>query len=50
MGAVLSAIAIWFATLPRDPIDRCLDHGGCWDDTDDICRLEEPDAQALCDR
>lgn len=30
--------------------DRCLDSGGCWDKVDNVCRKDEPDAQALCDR
>jgi len=30
-------------------IDSCLDRGGCWDYRYNICRKEEPDAQALCD-
>jgi hypothetical protein len=31
-------------------IDECLDHGGCWDYAENICRKDEPDAQQLCDR
>lgn len=38
----------------RDPMyfqkDGCMDHGGCWDAADQICRRDEPNAQALCDR
>lgn len=30
--------------------DACLDQGGCWDDFAGLCRVSEPNAQALCDR
>jgi hypothetical protein len=30
--------------------DSCLDHGGCWDEMDNVCRDKEPNAQQLCDR
>ena len=33
-----------------DPIDACLDHGGCWDYVDKVCRKDENNAQALCNR
>jgi hypothetical protein len=33
-----------------DPVDFCLDGGGCWDRTDGLCRKDEVNAQELCDR
>ena len=35
--------------LLTDPIDSCLDLGGCWDYARRICRHSEPNAQDLCD-
>lgn len=29
-------------------IDACFDNGGCWDHRGKICRIEEPNAQELC--
>jgi|GEM_PF-2145422 len=31
-------------------VDSCLDSGGCWDYQANVCRKDEPNAQALCDR
>lgn len=31
-------------------VDSCLDHGGCWDYQDKMCRKDETNAQELCDR
>lgn len=31
-------------------VDYCLDAGGCWDSVDDVCRMEEVNAQELCER
>jgi hypothetical protein len=31
-------------------IDSCLDAGGCWDSVDQVCRMDEPNAQDLCER
>lgn len=31
-------------------IDSCLDRGGCWDHISNVCRRDEPNAQALCNR
>ncbi|MDD9820512.1 MAG: hypothetical protein OXR07_06500 [Nitrospira sp.] len=31
-------------------VDYCLDGGGCWDEVDNVCRMEEINAQELCDR
>lgn len=33
-----------------DKKDACLDDGGCWDSVDNMCRKNEPNAQALCNR
>ena len=33
-----------------DPVDSCLDGGGCWDEVDEMCRKAEPNAQILCNR
>ena len=36
LGAVL-----WLAVTLLDPADRCLDRGGCWDETHQRCELVE---------
>ena len=30
--------------------DSCMDGGGCWDATDGVCRVDEINAQELCNR
>lgn len=49
-GVMAVPIAIGFYFYAIDPVDSCMDHGGCWDATDKICRKNEPNAQELCDR
>jgi hypothetical protein len=43
-------VSVFILTASNDPVERCLDHGGCWDYVDKMCRKDEPDAQRLCDR
>lgn len=31
-------------------VDSCLDSGGCWDSTSEVCRKNEVHAQLLCHR
>lgn len=54
MGLIAAYQLTLYFLLDRDPhyfqIDRCLDHGGCWDGVDKVCRDSEPNAQELCDR
>lgn len=42
--------AAWDFSPNYSQADGCLDHGGCWDSVDKVCRKEEANAQALCDR
>ena len=46
--AALMLILVAYCVL--DPIDACLDHGGCWDYVDKVCRKDEANAQTLCYR
>ena len=45
---------VLYRILDSDPdyysIDRCIDSGGCWDGIDKMCRMNEVNAQELCDR
>lgn len=53
LGLTLIVIVIAGIFLRRSFIvqkDSCLDDGGCWDQTDKVCRKNETDAQKLCDR
>ena len=51
---ILSYLTFLFVLHDFDPdffeIDRCFDMSGCWDAKDRVCRKEEPNAQALCNR
>jgi hypothetical protein len=47
-GATLLALVFLFKGCLS--VDRCLDAGGCWDETDNVCRKDELNAQELCDR
>lgn len=45
---------VLFFVHKKDPnfmaIDTCMDHGGCWDSVENVCRKDESNAQELCDR
>lgn len=32
---------LWLGVLMLGPVDRCLDHGGCWDDVHARCEMED---------
>lgn len=49
-GVMFLAIFIWAMNSGWVWVDSCLDMGGCWDQIDHICRRDESNAQALCDR
>lgn len=49
LGFLLTTI-YFLLRLISDPIDSCLDLGGCWDYADEVCRRTEANAQDLCDR
>jgi len=50
ISIALFVIFLLLLLYPIDDVDRCLDQGGCWDETDGVCRKDEPNAQMLCDR
>ncbi len=48
--ALLIGVILFVLYMLKDPIDSCLDSGGCWDSIDKLCRKTEANAQELCDR
>jgi hypothetical protein len=46
----LLTFAIGMFVFLTEPLDSCLDSGGCWDSLDKVCRKTEANAQELCDR
>ena len=44
-GAIIYLIDDFYVT-----VDACMDRGGCWDSDAKVCRMEEPNAQELCDK
>jgi hypothetical protein len=48
--SIAIAIALVVVRFLADPIDSCLDSGGCYDYSAKVCRKDEPNAQQLCDQ
>ena len=52
IAVLILGAALAFGWYFKDFIakDRCLDKKGCWDEVDNMCRKDEPNAYQLCSR